>query len=196
MNIKLYNKPLEELKEIFESNACEAAVDYCMQLTTAIVNCGSRGVSYLTKMLTSASEVRTRAILFSLSSDEKKQVKIIDTLILYIDDARPSVVSEAIDGLRFMEYSCWEIIKPKLEHSNEYVRGAALRYASKMLSNDEAYAILISALNDPHYIVRENALDELAGLGKREAVVYISKFLTDINPDVRQAARTALEELK
>jgi HEAT repeat protein len=55
--------------------------------------------------------------------------------------------------------------------------------------------MLIHALSDQEFIVRENAIDELGELGQPEAIPYLQPLLNDEHPDVRQAAETAIEVL-
>lgn len=64
------------------------------------------------------------------------------------------------------------------------------------LHPDKAYPLLIEALKDPDFIVRENAADELGELDGAEAIPYLRPLLVDSHPDVQQAAQTAIAMLE
>ena len=64
------------------------------------------------------------------------------------------------------------------------------------LHPDRAQPLLIEALKDPHFIVRENAADELGELDVVTAIPDLRQLLADSHPDVRQAAQTAIEILE
>jgi HEAT repeat protein len=70
-----------------------------------------------------------------------------------------------------------------------------LRFISRLFPK-EAPPILLEALEDPHYIVKENAIDELDDLGVIEAIPYIRPFLSDPHPYVVEAAQTAISNLE
>jgi HEAT repeat protein len=80
-------------------------------------------------------------------------------------------------------------------HPSAYVRGSVLRYMSRYDPRIGA-VMLVEALDDPDYIVRENAVDELDQLGVVEAIPRIRERLADDHPDVQRAAATALENLQ
>lgn len=50
-------------------------------------------------------------------------------------------------------------------------------------------------LNDGSYVIRQNAIDELAQRGARQADPALRQLLDDSHPDVREAARYALQTL-
>jgi HEAT repeat protein len=81
------------------------------------------------------------------------------------------------------------------EHPSEYVRGAVLRFLRK-LAPEEAWPFLERAASDPHFIVRENAADEMGQLGDSRARPHLERLAADPHPHVRQAAETALELLR
>ena len=61
---------------------------------------------------------------------------------------------------------------------------------------DEAFLLLIEALQDSDEIVRQSAIDEIDELEIIKAIPYIRPLLDDPSPDVRQAAETAIQNLK
>jgi HEAT repeat protein len=85
-----------------------------------------------------------------------------------------------------------------LPHASQYVVGAVLRYISKLF-RDEALPILLEALHDERYIVRECAIDELDELDppafNAEVASHIRPLLDDPHPDVRSAAEWYLAHL-
>ena len=66
----------------------------------------------------------------------------------------------------------------------------------RSLYPNKALPLLIEALKDPDFIVRENAADELGELYEVEAIPYLHQLLRDSHPHVRQAAQTAIEMLE
>ena len=58
-----------------------------------------------------------------------------------------------------------------------------------------AKPLLYDALSSSHPIVRENAIDELDELDCKEALPRIRTLLDDPDKNVRQAAKTAIENL-
>ena len=85
-------------------------------------------------------------------------------------------------------------VLPLLKHASPYVRGSVLRFMSELYP-ERAVPLLIDALNDAHFIVRENAADELGELEAVEALPFLRASLQDAHPHVRQAAETAIEML-
>jgi HEAT repeat protein len=79
------------------------------------------------------------------------------------------------------------------EHPSGWVRGDVLRYLQRCYPT-EAVPAALAALTDPHYVVRESAIDVLDELDI--AATYqqrIRLLLGDPHPHVRQAAQWALE---
>ena len=58
---------------------------------------------------------------------------------------------------------------------------------------DRALPLLVKAVKDTHYIVRQVAADEFGEIGNAKAIFYLRPLLKDKNADVKQAASTALE---
>jgi len=192
------HKKLDDLKAIFADDSYKDDLDDddYMVLASKIADAGDAGIGYLTDILNNCNETRARAILFAITRSKKNRKETVKLLSSYLDDKRPLVISEAIDGLICLDdKSGQKKIMSLLTHHSEYVRGAVLRYARHTLNDKKSFQILIASLDDPHYIVRENAVDELADLGKAEAVPHISALLGDPHPHVRLAAHTAVEEL-
>ena len=75
------------------------------------------------------------------------------------------------------------------------MRGAAGRYLAGLWPAT-ALAALYAQLHDASYVVRESAVDALDDAGLVAAVPLIEPLLRDRHPHVRQAAQTALENLK
>lgn len=113
----------------------------------------------------------------------------------YLSDQRPLIVASAIDRLakeNAREFRD-DILKLR-NHEDPYIRSSVLRYMSKLYP-DKAKSFLIDALHDPHYVVRENAIDELDDLDARDAIPYIRQLINDEHPDVRQAAEFVLQNM-
>jgi HEAT repeat protein len=197
VTIDFDNIKLDKLKNLWGGTLADHDLDDddYMVLASKMANLGDVGIQYLLNMLHGGNEIRTRAILFALSTSQQDRKAMVKIFSSYLDDKRPLVVSEAIDGLiQVKDQSHKQQVLSLLKHPSEYVRGAVLRYVRCRLDDNTAFKILVAALADPHYIVRENAIDELAELGKPEAISYFKELLADSHPHVRLAAKTALLE--
>ncbi len=171
---------------------------YYAEVAGAIKLRGEDGVKFLKGEVYNCSEdaVRLRAIVSALAWPKLDDPDLPELFLSYLNDQRPMIVAEAVDGLSGQEVKeAVDRILQLLNHSSPYVRGSVLRYM-RQLYPDKSFPLLVTALKDPDYIVRENAVDELDYLGNPEALPYLSPLLKDPHPDVRQAAQTAVENLK
>lgn len=157
---------------------------------------GEEGIGFLKSEVCNADTARLRAILSALAWPKFDDPSLPELFLLYLNDQRPMIVAEAVDGLSGQEVKeAVDRVLQLLSHSSPYVRGSVLRYM-RQLYPDKSFSLLVTALKDPDYIVRENAVDELDYLGNQEAISYLYPLLKDSHPDVRQAAQTAIENLK
>ena len=142
-------------------------------------------------------ETRLRAVLGSLWFLPAHDPVGTRINLFYLDHANESIVMEAIDGLTHLEVTeAHDRVLTYLSHPSQYVVGAVLRYMSRLF-RDEAIPILLEALHDERYIVRECAVDELDELDPpaSNAAPYVRPLLDDPHPDVRSAARWYFESL-
>ncbi|NJM59583.1 MAG: HEAT repeat domain-containing protein [Oscillatoriales cyanobacterium RU_3_3] len=158
---------------------------------------GKAGIDFLFEELDLANLDRLRGIILALTFPPPvEHPSLRDILLSYLHDRRPSIVADAVDGMRFLGATdTADAVLPLSTHPDPYVRGSVLRFVSHLFPLS-APPILLKALQDPHYIVRENAIDELDDLGAIEAINYIRPFLSDPHPDVVQAAQTAISNLE
>ncbi|MBI4493456.1 MAG: HEAT repeat domain-containing protein [Chloroflexi bacterium] len=158
---------------------------------------GQEGIDFLLGELPGADAARTRAALLALTYPPAVgQPRVRQTLLAYLQDERPLVVAEAIDGLA--ELGAEEAlgqVRALRDHPSPYVRGSVLRFLRR-ISPETALPELLARLGDPDFIVRENAIDELEELDAVEALPSIRKLLSDPHPDVRRAAQTAVAALE
>lgn len=193
---ELENLTLDELIAAFNEPPPEgddSAVAYYSELAWLISQQGEPGIQFLRQQLPHADEARLLAILPALANSHEVSKELLQS---YLSDSHPMVVAEAVRLLAMFNDS--EITRQVLalrDHTSPYVRGSVLFYLSRVKS-DEAYSMLIEALGDSHFIVREFAVDELDNLGKTEAIPCLKPLLNDTEPDVRQAAQTAIENLE
>ncbi len=172
----------------------EYASSYYSEVAFLIRNLGETGITFLLNEINLADTERLAAILFFLPP--LKHPTLRNILLQHLHDPRPSIVAGAIDGLRIQgEGEATEEVLGLLTHQSPYVRGSVLRYISD-LNPKKAHHLLLQALQDPHYIVRENAIDELEKLGLVDAIEYIKPLLADPHPDVQQASATAIHNLE
>lgn len=138
-----------------------------------------------------------RAILFALAEPPKLRRPWLPQLwVEYLEDERPEIIAEAIDSLwRYGDKKARFQVIQLQQHHSEYVRGSVLRYISHTMPHF-APLLLVSALKDVHFIVRETAIDEIDRLEAVESLPYLYPHVEDVSPQVRQAAATAVENLK
>jgi vesicle coat complex subunit len=157
---------------------------------------GQAGNDALIGLLSTADDDRLRAIIFALSSHPGEPMRIRNLLMDYLRDQRPLIVAEAVDGLAALDArDATEQVLALQDHPSPYVRGGVLRFMAR-LHPDEARELLIDALSDPDYIVRENAIDELQEIDATDALPSLEPLLHDPHPYVRQAAETAVAGLQ
>ena len=166
------------------------------EVALAIREHGAPGTAFLLDQIGRTDDLRLEALLLALTTPQfDQQPRLRDTLLGYLTDERPAIVAAALDGLwRQGERDVVDTVLAMASHRSPWVRGAVLRYMSR-LHPDSARPLLVAALSDPDFIVRENAIDELDELddGPGDAMPLIRSLLTDPHPHVRQAAQTALE---
>jgi hypothetical protein len=186
---------LGELEQRFERDGDYD--DYYEEVVQHIAAQGAPGLSYLKKVVQEAqmNVPQLRAAIWILSLQEE-ELWYREKLQILLQDSRDLIVADAIDGLAVLKArDLSEKILQLYNHPSPYVKGSVLRYMSKLFPN-EAPPMLIKALKDPHYIVRENAIDELDDLEYYQALPDIRALLQPgEHEDVIQAAETAVENL-
>lgn len=191
---------LKELIDCFQKPPLDEKDEpllYYPEVALLIRKQGEEGIAFLQKEIKEeAEEARLVGILFALTEARLNDPALRDLLLSYLQDSRPKVVAEAVDGLcRLSEKDYIDRVLALLEHPSPYVKGSVLRFMARLYP-DRALPLLIEALKDPHFIVRENAADELGELEVVAAIPYLRPLLADSHPDVRQAAQTAIEILE
>lgn len=202
---ELDNLSLSELIARFHGAPLEGeeyGYTYYSEVALLIRQSGSAGVEFLYPKgmiwneAKQADTIKLRAILLALTQPRLEQPALRDWLLSLLQDKRSIIVAEAIDSLtRQGEADTLEQVLPLLKHASPYVRGSVLRFMSEFYP-ERAVPLLIEGLNDAHFIVRENATDELGSLCAVEALPFLRAKLEDPHPHVRQAAETAIEMLE
>ena len=188
---------LAELISRFQEPAPEGkeyAAAYYDEVAALIEEKGEAGLKFLDSQLPIADKDRLGAILLALATPGHPLSKVM--LLKYLHDKRPYIIVRAIDGLwRQGQSDASNEVLALRNHPDAWVRGAVLRFM-RHIQPEAAVPILLEALQDPHYIVRENAIDELDELEAITALPYIRPFLQDQPKDVRAAARLAVEHFE
>src|SRR2546427_4463503 len=195
---ELHTLGLAELVQRFFSPPPEGdayADSYYLEVAEHLGTCEEKGGEFLRQQLSHPDGNRARAALFALSA-RAGSPETVPLLLRCLHDPRPLIVAEAIDGLR---HNGWQMamdqIIPLVAHASPAVVGAALRYISAF-DRDRAVPLLCQALRHSEALVRENACDELDQLEALEAIPALLPLLEDPHPQVRQAAQTALDNLR
>jgi hypothetical protein len=176
---------------------------YYGEVTCVMRHYGEIAVDYLIQQFDHADlPQRKRAILTALTFPPPiDRPEVLHLLHRSLDDAEPLIVMDAIDGLWLLEKREYlERVLALEEHSDPWVQGGVLRYISKLFP-DRAFPMLIEATQHPHYIVRENAVDELDEMDLSEeqwseAEPHLRRLLEDESEGVRDAAKWALFSLE
>lgn len=192
----LDNLSLDELIQRFRAPApdAEGAALYFGELAIRIQRFGEPGLRFLLDEhpAIKRDEERLRALLLGLTYERRDDAAVREILLGYLDDARPLIIMDAIDGLRYWRISTARDRVEKLSrHPSPYVRGGMVRYMASLFPT-EAKELLLTALHDEHYIVRESAVDAIDDEGIEELLPAVRPLLEEAHPDVRGAARWAL----
>lgn len=190
---------LTELIACFQKTVSENESDsiYFDEVALLIRQQGKVGIDFLFEEIDKTNLEQLRAIILALTYPPPVENPALkDILISYISDEKTPIVADVVDGLRFLGATdTVDVVLPLRNHPDPYIRGSVLRFISHLFP-ESALPLLLEALQDPHYIVRENSIDKLDDLGIIEAIPYIRPFLSDPHPDVRQAAETAITNLE
>jgi HEAT repeat protein len=169
---------------------------YYSELAFQIAARRSAGTHFLSDGLHTWNALQLGGAIAALSKPLCRDAEFRAFLYERLSDKRPLIVMEAIDALRFRrDHKALQEISQLLRHSSPYVRAAVLRYLHCHDSLN-VFPILVKALRDRSHIVRSQAADSLDELGKKEAISHLSPLLADSHPHVRQAAGTAIENLR
>lgn len=203
----LDGKSLPELVNHFVSNPLAHGVEpnegdlFLQEVTVKIARCGSEGAAFLLDSLMRADVSRQQAILVALGFVDKRAInellgRLKAALALFLSNPDPQLVAKSVDcitqlGLTEMA----ESVTPLLNHASPFVVGSVLRFLS-IRSPSQAKPILLKALESPHPIIRQNAVDELDDLDCKEALPSILVLLNDPDKNVREAAHWATEHLQ
>jgi hypothetical protein len=173
---------------------------WLQEAAVQIAESGPAGVRFLISSISNASEWRLRAILLGLCAVKRPSAQlrkeICDIAFSFLHDRVPTIVAEAVDLLR--HHNCIDAepeVMKLLGHPSPYVVGSALRYLARHFPQ-MAIPLLKAALTSRQSIVRQNAVDELDELNCVQALPAIKRLLRDNNRNVREAAKTAVENLK
>lgn len=154
---------------------------------------GQAGINYLRSEMSKVDSDQLRAILQPLAAHLLTDLSFKSLLITLLANGDPMLVMETIDCLCTQsERSVLDKVLVLWKHPSPYVRGAVLRYIRRLFPQ-MALPILIEGTLDAHYIVRENAADELGELGDDIALPQLEMLLKDSHPHVQQAAQTAIQ---
>ncbi len=195
-NQELDNLSLDDLIQRFRAPSPdpEEAALYFGELAIRIQQYGEPSLDFLLaeRPTIEQDEDRLRALLLGLTYEKRDDAAVRTILLEYLDDARPLVVMDALDGLRYWRVSdAQQQVNALSQHRSPYVRGGVVRYMAGVFPN-EATELLLAALHDEHFIVRESAIDAIDDEGLKALLPAVRPLLEDVHPDVRGAAQWAL----
>jgi HEAT repeats len=195
-NQELDNLSLDDLIRRFRAPSPdpEEAALYFGELAIHVQQYGEPGLDFLLaeRPAIEQDEDRLRALLLGLTYERRDDATVRAILLEYLDDARPLIVMDALDALRYWRVSdAQEQGSALSQHPSPYVRGGVVRYMAGVFPN-EATELLLAALYDEHFIVRESAIDAIDDEGLKTLLPAVRPLLEDVHPDVRGAAQWAL----
>lgn len=171
------------------------AAGYRLEIASLIKARGPRGIKFLREELRGRDAARVRAAIFALTSNGRPALNP-RALLAFLRDKRGPVVAEAIDSLAHLQYGKAKAkVRPLISKGSPYVVGAALRYVSA-LDKRTAKPLLLKALRHRSFVVRDNACDLLDELNAADAIPHMTPLLRDPHRFTRQAARTAIRNLR
>lgn len=149
-----------------------------------------------------AAVLRGGGLRCATSSYNLEQLQIVAARALsgYRD---PRVVPALLDGLRVSERQAAgkddhlaRTIEDALEVQRLRADAAAGRYARIAVDRESSLARLVTQLGDEDVTIRRYAASALATLGSAEALPYLIDALKDPAEPVRQAARSAIQDIE
>jgi HEAT repeat protein len=201
------NLGLNELVQRWQSpplDGEEYADLYYQEVADKICMSGSEGIDFLLAFVlhtdTNSEASRFSAVVLVLSKYSQKSNDFRSTLVKCLDEEQDSIVSASIEALSSQKVlDVKQQILEKIEHRSPYVRSSVLRYVSQVFPA-ESIPLLVHALQDKDYIVRESAIDELDEMEHEmepnSLKILLEPLLEDSYPQVRQAAQTAIANLR
>jgi hypothetical protein len=167
---------------------------YYEELAVRIQRFGEPGLRFLLdeRAAVEQDEERLHALLLGLTFEQRDDAAVREILLRYLDDARPRIMMDAIDSLRYWRVSgAREHVSALAKHPSPYVGGGVVRYMAGLFAN-EARALLLAALRDEHCIVHESAVDAIDDEDVVELLPAVRPLLEDTHPHVRGAVQWAL----
>ena len=200
---KLNLLTLRQLEDLFDASTSQDKGEYFgydeawyEELAFKIAGSGQAGTDFLLNHSTTVEEARLRAILAALSWPKEKSEHIKQLVRRHLNDPRPVIIVAAIDTARHLGYTEFlDEVLAQQHHTSPYVVGSVLRYLAQLYPV-MAKPLLLAALESREPIVVQNAIDELEGMDVSEALPRIRQLLNHPEGDVRQAARTAVNDLE
>lgn len=173
---------------------------WLQEAAVQLAESGPGGVRFLISSIPQASEWRLRAILLGLSAAKKPSARLRNEIceigMSFLHNEVPTIVAEAVDLLNRLNCKEAQSEIMKLQrHPSPYVVGSVLRFLARQFPQ-VAIPLLEVALTSRQSIVRQNAVDELDELNCVQALPAIKRLLRDNNRAVREAAKTAVKNLK
>ncbi|MGW0007282.1 HEAT repeat domain-containing protein [Nocardia grenadensis] len=170
--------------------------DYYEAVARELYAQGEPGVEVLTQELAGHRVPQLRAALTVLAMHQGSEPAFVEKVKLLAGDSEPVIAGDAIRLLGSLGVTeLGERIRGLGDHPSPFVRASVLDYLARA-EPELAYPALVQGLRDSDYVVRETAVDALDDLDSTEAIPAIEPLLEDPHEDVRQAARTAVDNLR
>lgn len=192
MRARLGGLPVAELVDRFSVD--DEYDDYYEAVARELYERGR--VDVLERELSGRRIPQLRAALTVLAMHRGAESEFVERVESLTSDSEPVVAADAIRLLGSLRVTdLGERIRGAGEHPSPFVRAAVLDYLARA-EPASAYPALLRGLHDDDYVVRETAIDALDDLGATEAIARIEALLDDPHEHVREAARTAVDNLR
>lgn len=170
--------------------------DYYEAVAHELYEQGEAGIEVLGQELAGRRVPQLRAALTVLAMHQSADPEFVDKVESLTGNSEPVIAGDAIRLLGSLGITdLGERIRGMREHPSPFVRASVLDYLARA-EPESAYPALLQGLRDGDYVVRETAVDALDDLGSTEAISMLVPLLEDPHEDVRQAARTAVANLR
>ncbi|MFR9750969.1 HEAT repeat domain-containing protein [Nocardia sp. 004] len=169
---------------------------YYEEVAKKLYEHGRAGIEVLFAELDGRRVSQWRAALVVLSLYQGEDPKLVEKAKLRVGDPEPLIAGDAIWFLRLSgNTDLSDTIRGMKGHPDEFVRAKVLEYLA-YTELEAVYPALVQGLGDTSYIVRETIIDVFDDLQVTDAIGLIEPLLEDPHEDVRQAARTAVDNLR
>lgn len=184
-----------EIARLGDAISKSESTDERHQIALAIRRLGIRGIEWVREQVTRGpAPDLVPTVVFAMSSPFIQEGWAYDYLIRMLSSPDPTIVFETVEALRRAQVDLAGDMIALYESPDPLVRGAVLRMIVGRRPDADDY--IRKALNDESYLVRESAVDLIDEQCLVQYIGDLHQLLNDEHEDVREAALTAVRNLR